>query len=633
MWIFYEIFEKYRIPEKFRLIRNMLKFRKTACAIVFSLVLPGLVSASPMNLPPAQQVAFTELLLKTPKSETGKYNILSNSQAAFYKLIFSLQEDGRWKEADRLIAKLEDTSLMGHVLYQRYMHPTDYRSSFSELKKWMDNYADHAGAENIYRLALARKPVDYKGVLKNPDTGRGVYGVVNALSMNGKTPSPSADKKTINKTEYRNVSKQLENNIKRLKSNAAYNNLQSTHTKNNLPESEYDRFAGEVAELLMHHGEHEKALDLAMKAAERSGEKAALAAWVAGILLWQNEDYESAAKFFAIAGGSPYAKGWTASAGAFWAARAKMRTGDFREVGKWLEKAAYYQRTFYGLIATRALGRPVSINWNVPVYGEDEHAILSAQPSGRRALALYQAGQRNMAEDELSHIHPGNNENLKEALISFAHKAKMSALSMRLGSAFVNTEGQLYETALYPLMAWKPQSGYKTDKALLHAFTRQESRFDPNAESYIGATGLMQVMPRTASYIMNDRDFVTHIGKRRLQDPTVNLEIGQRYIDYLLDNRYVESDLFSLAVAYNAGPTNLARWKKRMKDITDPLLFIEMIPVSETRTFIERTMSNYWIYRQRMGQPTPTLDMVAAGEWPRYIPLDQPETFDIAEAQ
>ena len=69
-----------------------------------------------------------------------------------------LQERAEWARADRLIARLDDRVLLGHVLYQRYMHPTGYRSSFEELSAWLDKYADHPDADRVYRLALRRRP-------------------------------------------------------------------------------------------------------------------------------------------------------------------------------------------------------------------------------------------------------------------------------------------------------------------------------------------------------------------------------------------------------------------------------------------------------------------------------------------
>src|SRR3546814_11715749 len=64
--------------------------------------------------------------------------VLSSEDTVRYRAIFHLQEDGRWKEADVFIDSLQDRILLGHVLYQRYMHPTRYRSSYEELRSWME---------------------------------------------------------------------------------------------------------------------------------------------------------------------------------------------------------------------------------------------------------------------------------------------------------------------------------------------------------------------------------------------------------------------------------------------------------------------------------------------------------------
>src|SRR3546814_12113418 len=87
--------------------------------------------------------------------------IFRHNDADLYRRIFVLQEDGRWPQADRLIAELSDKRLLGHLLAQRYLHPTAYRSKYSELKAWMDSYADHPQAKRIYAPALHSRPANY----------------------------------------------------------------------------------------------------------------------------------------------------------------------------------------------------------------------------------------------------------------------------------------------------------------------------------------------------------------------------------------------------------------------------------------------------------------------------------------
>jgi len=80
----------------------------------------------------------------------------------------------------------------------------------------------------------------------------------------------------------------------------------------------------------------------------------------------------------------------------------------------------------------------------------------------------------------------------------------------------------------------------------------------------------------------------------------------------------VKGNLLFLAASYNSGPGNLARWQQAMHHNGDALLFLESIPVRETRHFVQRVLTNYWTYRNRLGQDAPSLDAIAAGNWPTY---------------
>ena len=80
----------------------------------------------------------------------------------------------------------------------------------------------------------------------------------------------------------------------------------------------------------------------------------------------------------------------------------------------------------------------------------------------------------------------------------------------------------------------------------------------------------------------------------------------------------IEGNLIFTAVAYNAGPGNLIKWKSKMKYQNDPLLFIESIPAKETRGFVERIMVNYWIYNSLTKSSLESLDAIVHGKWPIY---------------
>ena len=107
-------------------------------------------------------------------------------------------------------------------------------------------------------------------------------------------------------------------------------------------------------------------------------------------------------------------------------------------------------------------------------------------------------------------------------------------------------------------------------------------------------------------------------GAGLLLNPRTNLKIGQRYIKMLLDLPEVDNNLVNLLIAYNAGPGNLRRWTKNLNNIEDPLLFIEMLPVAETRAYVERVLSNYWMYQRQMNKETNSLTSLAAGKKAYY---------------
>ena len=126
-------------------------------------------------------------------------------------------------------------------------------------------------------------------------------------------------------------------------------------------------------------------------------------------------------------------------------------------------------------------------------------------------------------------------------------------------------------------------------------------------------------MPMTASFIARDRRLKGSKKNRDiLFDPKTNLSLGQKYIHILLNDKAVKGDLFKLLAAWNGGPGNLNKWIRNVKYGNDPLLFIESIPSKETRIFVERVLTNYWIYQSRFGNDSHSLDLVAKGKWPSY---------------
>ena len=177
---------------------------------------------------------------------------------------------------------------------------------------------------------------------------------------------------------------------------------------------------------------------------------------------------------------------------------------------------------------------------------------------------------------------------------------------------------------------WTPKgdADLKVDPALMNAIIRQESRFNLQAKSHMGALGLMQIMPETAKYVGKNNGY--RANGYKLSIPEVNMKVGQDYLEYLFKGRHVNGDIVSMLIAYNAGPGNLQKWKKHMAGNADQLLFIEMLPVQETRDYVERVLSNYWIYRNRAGLDAPSLVALSSGKTPKFAHILDTGSYKIA---
>lgn len=541
--------------------------------------------------------------------DVEKEKSLSSKQAELYQKIFALQKEGEMSEADKYIADLKDDRLYGYVLQQRYLHPTAYTSKFNELKDWLDNYADYPGAMRIYELAERKRPQGSNIRLTPPKSKVHIIRRAEPTMIAAKRYASSINRTADDIQKVRELQRVVSLNIKNGELEAAENALEEDSI---LDTVERDIMSARIAAAYLYKGRTKQAYKLASKSAERSGLHVPLAGWVSGLVSWKQGKYSKAAGYFENVGRSNYASSWTRSAGAYWAARAHMRRGDVKSVSTWLRRAASTPRTFYGLIATRALGENFDFNWRMPTFTRENHKILSSNPNGVRAIALAKIGEYSKAQAELLRIDPSEDENMYEALLAFSGYVRLPGLAMRLGSKPANAQQNVYyDAALYPVGPWKPFNGYKMDTALMNAIIRQESRFDPDATSSSGAKGLMQLMPATARSVSDYDD-------PQMDDPEVNLELGQRYLKELLKSPYVDNNLLSLLIAYNAGPGNLNKWRNQWPKIKDPLLFIELLPSSETRAYVEHVLANFWIYRMRDKQATPTLDAVVAGAPIKY---------------
>jgi len=166
-------------------------------------------------------------------------------------------------------------------------------------------------------------------------------------------------------------------------------------------------------------------------------------------------------------------------------------------------------------------------------------------------------------------------------------------------------EGEEYLLFSYPLGYWQAikaaSTRYDLDPYLIAALIREESRFDPEAISWAGAIGLMQLMPQTAERISRELDELDlgDVDREALMDVKRNILIGSRYLSRLIKEF---STLPCAIAAYNAGENAVRRWldKNRGVEIDE---FIEDIPYKETKRYVKKVLKSYWQYRRLYGLP------------------------------
>jgi soluble lytic murein transglycosylase len=333
--------------------------------------------------------------------------------------------------------------------------------------------------------------------------------------------------------------------------------------------------------------------------------------WLGGTkALWSLASPGSAAPLFYRYGAAAQTP-QTRAKGFYWAGRAMAKTGDTAGAARYFEMAAVHPTAFYGMLALERLGRPIPPLTDAPKAAPTpgERAAFNAKPitAAVREVARdadWQTTVRFFREISDQAVSESDHVLVAELARSIGRRD----LGVILGQA-AHADGMAnFQKIAYPLIP----APAGADWTMVHAISRQESQFAQNAVSHAGARGLMQLMPGTARE-QAGKIGLSYDASRLMSNPSYNLQLGDAYFARMMD--YFGGS-YPLAVgAYNAGPGNVNKWLRANGDprtgSVDWIEWIEQIPLSETRNYIQRVLENAVVYeamnpnRARYAGPNP----------------------------
>ena len=297
----------------------------------------------------------------------------------------------------------------------------------------------------------------------------------------------------------------------------------------------------------------------------------------------------------------------------YWRGRALLAAGAAEDAHKYFQLIAG-QHNFYGILAMEELGLKVAPLPRPQPSKADEIAEASNNSGLRNALKFFDMELRFEGNREWNWQLRKMNE---RQLLAAAEYARRNEVLDRMVTTADRTKVELDLTQRYPTpyddimqTATRPIG---LDKAWVYGLIRQESRFIRSARSQVGASGLMQIMPGTATYVAR-KIGMAGFTLSSLNDIKTNITLGTQYLNMVLSNLGGSQTLAT--AAYNAGPGRPRQWRSTLSKPVEGAIFAETIPFTETRTYVKNVMANTTWYaamfenkpqsmKTRLGMVTP----------------------------
>lgn len=323
-----------------------------------------------------------------------------------------------------------------------------------------------------------------------------------------------------------------------------------------------------------------------------------LAGWIALRFLNQPDTALTHFHLLARAVGRPISK----ARAYYWVGRAHEAAGNLADAATAYHTATQAPETFYGQLALAKIDSTP----NIRMPETPAEAATSAYEHDNLSTAirvLGDLGQESLLrvfalQDATVYSEPGH----IKALCADLTKMGFREIAVRVAKQ-ASYDGVYFVNYLYPTVSVPAYLGNGTapEPAYIHGIIRQETEFDPTAVSAPGAKGLMQMMPESAR-IAAQQAGLPYRPNDLMTDTTYNMqlgmtELGARISDY-------SGSLVLASAAYNAGPGNVSKWLNTYGDprspTTDPIDWIEEIPFTETRNYVQRVIDNMEVYRVRL---------------------------------
>ena len=323
------------------------------------------------------------------------------------------------------------------------------------------------------------------------------------------------------------------------------------------------------------------------------------AGWIA--LRFLNDPSTAAQHFSRIGVGS--VNPTTLARAGYWQGRAAEAAGRSQEARSAYTAAAEHSTSYYGQLARAKLGLPqIELNGAPTARGRAVERLEIV----RAVQLLYELDEGEIAIPIFADMGENGDPDALVGLGELASRYGDARSMLLLGKAALN-RGLPFDFYAYPVNGIPPfkSIGPNVEQSIIYAIARQESAFNPSVVSPAQAYGLMQVTPDAGKYVCKKYGANFDLGRLK-NDPVYNAALGAAELGGLIED-YRGSYVMTFA-AYNAGRGSVKKWIDRYGDPRDPKVdavdWVELIPFSETRNYVQRIMENLQVYRTRFGGGT-----------------------------